>query len=243
MLSPKGGIVGETERKSRLQQAALRDWVPNIAVADEITELLPLERSDFDGDSGASRAVMAALLTALSDETRRGKSLLLATTNCPWRLGAAMRSRFVILPVLHPLKEDFPGIVATTVRRVAPNIEVDAGDERVREAAAIFYEKGASPRHIRAALSNALLLHGTLTADVVLFAAHDLTPATDFASTIYADLWAVRACSSRSYFPWSSDPQNFPFPAHLQGIVEADGHVNEAELNKRTEGYRPHANV
>jgi hypothetical protein len=120
--------VGETERKARLQQTALREWVPNIAFADEITEMLPLERSDFDGDSGASRAVMAALLTSLSDETRRGKSLLIATTNCPWRMGAAMRSRFVVLPVLHPLKEDYASIVVATAPRIAPQTELDAAD-------------------------------------------------------------------------------------------------------------------
>ena len=83
MNSPKGGIVGETERKCRLQYLALKEWTPNVAFVDEITEAMPLERSDFDGDSGASRAVTAAMLSALSDESGRGRSLLLATANCP----------------------------------------------------------------------------------------------------------------------------------------------------------------
>src|SRR5690606_17569467 len=76
MHSPKAGIVGETERRTRLQQSLLAQFQPNVAFIDEITEAFPMQRSDFDGDSGASRAVMASLLSALSDEGRRGRSLL-----------------------------------------------------------------------------------------------------------------------------------------------------------------------
>ena len=92
---------------------------PQRRPRDEITEQFPLEQSEgFDGDSGASRAVMGQLLTSLSDESRRGRALLVATTNCPWRIGAAMRSRFTVIPVLHPLEEDFPGILASIAEQV-----------------------------------------------------------------------------------------------------------------------------
>jgi len=243
MLSPKGGIVGETERKARLQQEVLREWVPNLAFVDEITEALPLERTEFDGDSGASRAVQAALLTALSDETRRGKSLLVATTNCPHRMGAAMRSRFTILPVLYPLAEDYPAILVATARRVNPGVELNPNDERIRQAAALFYEKGANPRHIRAALSNAVLMAGSLTPDTIIASACDQSPCTDMVSTIYADLWAVKVCSSRSFYPWAADPSSYPFPQHLKDLVDPSGHVQMAELDKRLAELRPHANV
>lgn len=244
MLSPKGGIVGETERKARLQQVILKEWTPNVAFVDEITEALPLERNDFDGDSGASRAVTAALLTALSDESRRGHSLLISTTNRPWAMGAAMRSRFTVIPVLHPLREDYAGIVLATARRVAPGFEVSADHSRLREAAEVFYQKGANPRHIRAALSNARLLKGALSPDVVLFAAHDLCGSTDLSSAVYADLWAIRSCSSRSFLPWSDDPDHYPFPPHLREVVDArTGDVLESELMKLIEELRPHAHV
>lgn len=244
MHSPKGGIVGETERKSRLQYTALREWTPNVAFIDEITEAMPLERSDFDGDSGATRAVTAAMLTALSDETRRGHTLLIATTNCPWRMGAAMRSRFTLIPVLHPLCDDYAGIVLAIARRVASDVPLDPADQRIRQAANLFYEKGANPRHVRGALSNALLLHGTLTPDDILFAAHDLCASADLASTIYSDLWAIKSCSSRSFLPWSEDPAHYPLPPHLRGVVDpTTGDVHQGELDKRLEEMRPHANV
>jgi hypothetical protein len=244
MHSPKGGIVGETERKSRIQQTVLREWIPNIAFCDEITEAMPMQRSDFDGDSGASRAVTAALLTALSDEGRRGKSLLIATTNCPWRMGAAMRSRFTILPILHPLKDDFVDIVVATAKRIKPETLIDADNEQVKAAAELFYEKGANPRHIRLALSNALHLHGELTPETVLFAAHDLCAATDFHSTIYADLWAIKVSTSRSFLPWSIGANQYPFPQHLQGIVDpSTGDIVHSELDKKIKELSAYANV
>jgi len=244
MHSPKGPYVGMTERLARQQQLLLGQWTPNVALCDEITEQFPLERSDFDGDSGASRAVMGQLLTSLSDESRRGKALLIATTNCPWRIGAAMRSRFTIIPVLHPLAEDFPGILTSIAEKVKPGTNLDQHNAQVQEAARLFYEKGANPRHIRASLSIAVVLQGDLQAKSVLFAAHDLCSSTDLASAVYADYWAIRCCSSRSFFPWAPDPSAYPFPKHLVDVVNpVSGEVHDSELNRRIEELRPHANL
>jgi len=243
MHSPKGGIVGETERKCRLQYMALREWTPNVAFIDEITEAMPLMRNNFDGDSGASRAVTAAMLTALSDETRRGRSLLIATTNCPWRMGAAMRSRFTLIPVLHPLCDDYPAIIQAIARRIS-GVFLDPTDSSIGEAAGLFYEKGANPRQIRAALSNVLMLRGVLNAETALFAAHDLSESQDMASAVYSDLWAIKVCSSRSFLPWSDNPAEYRFPKYLDGIVDAaNGAVNLSELEKKLEALRPYVNL
>jgi|GEM_PF-551882 len=245
MHSPKTGIVGETERKAELQQRVLREWIPNLAFVDEITEALPLERSDFDGDSGATRAVAAALLTALADEGRRGQSLLIATTNCPWRMGAAMRSRFMAIPVLQPLAQDYPAIVLATAQRVTPDLPAIGTDHPAIQAAAQgFAAQGANPRHIRSALSNALLLKGSLTLEGIVFAARDLCITVDRASAIYSDLWALKACSSKSFFPWQDCLERYPFPAHLEGLIDrATGDLNATELDRRIADYQPQANL
>ena len=246
MSSPKGSLVGETERKARLQQQALKEWTPNVAFCDEISEAFPLERNDFDGDSGASRAVTATLLSALSDETRRGKSLLIGTTNRVWAMGAAMRSRFTVIPVLFPLREDFPAIIVATAQRIAPNSQLDAAATEIEQAAEVFYQKGANPRHIRSALSNTLLLlkKSDFSPEDILFAAHDLCSTTDFVSTVYADLWAIKCCSSRSFLPWSDAPAEYEFPEYLRDVVSSQtGEINETELNKRIKELKPNANV
>jgi hypothetical protein len=243
-LSPKDSLVGSTERRARLQQETLEELTPNISFIDEVTEAFPLQRSDFDGDSGASKAVTAAMLTALSNENRRGRSLLIGTTNCPWRMADAMRSRFQVIPVLHPAAPDYPGIVLATARRTAPQSAFDLQDDHIQEAARIFYTKGANPRHMRSALSSAMLENGKLTSDLILTAAHDLRTGSDRISAIYADLWAIRLTSKISYLPWSVDPKNFPYPPHLQGVVNpSTGEVDEAELDKRIAELQPQANV
>lgn len=246
MLSPKGSLVGETERKARLQQQVLKDGVPNVAFCDEITEAFPLQRSEFDGDSGASRAVTAALLTALSDETRRGRSLLIATTNCPWRMGAAMRSRFTVIPVLFPQVRDFPQIILATAKRITSGSDFDSNDPQLVEAARIFYQKGANPRHIRSALSNTLLLlrKDRFEASDVLFAARDLCSTTDFHSAIYADLWAIKCCSSRAFLPWGASPKEYAFPEYLKDVVSTEtGDVLLENLNAKIRELKPNANV
>lgn len=244
MNSPKGPLVGMTERLARQQQTLLRQWTPNVAFCDEITEAFPLERSDFDGDSGASRAVMAQLLTSLADEGRRGRALLIATTNCPWRIGSAMRSRFTVIPVLHPLAGDFPAIVAALVRRLDPNSAIAATDEAIVTAATIFFDKGANPRHVRGSLSNALLLKGCLDRDAIVFAARDFCESGDRVSAEYADYWAIKCCSSLSLLPWSASPSTYPYPAHLQGIVrDGTGEIIQDELDQRIDALRQHAKL
>lgn len=242
--SPKGPFVGQTERLAELQQRILKEWIPNIAFCDEISEALPIERNDLNTDSGASQAVTAALLSALGDETRRGKSLFIGATNLPQKLGAAMRSRFVVLPVLHPLRDDMIEIVCAIARRIAPEATVDVNDPHLKQAAEIFHEKGANARHVRSALSNAVLLRGSLDADSILFAAADLIGHTDRLSSIYADLWAIRLCTSKSFYPWGDDPTHYPYPDFLREIVDTrTGDVNTGALEKRIRELEPYANV
>lgn len=246
LLNPKAGVVGETERRARLQQEMLAQWTPAIGFVDELTEALPMERSDFDGDSGASRAVMAAWLTGLSDGSLAGKRLIISTTNCPWRMSAAMRSRFVVIPVLHPVVSDYPRIVFALARRVAPSAKLNPADPAITESADMFYAKAASPRHIQEAIKNALVNQGQgqLSAKTVLASAQDLRTGMDHVSTVYADLWAIKATTSRSFLPWTENPSCYPFPPHLEGIVDpTTGEINEHELDKRIEQYRAHANV
>lgn len=245
MLSPKDSLVGSTERKARLQQQALKDWSPNVAVCDELTEALPMRRGGFNGDSGASDAVSAEILSNLSDETRRGRNLFIGTTNRIESIGEAMRSRFVIIPVLQPLKEDLPLIIASLAKRIKPECDIRADDQKVLEASEMFYLKGASPRYIHGALCNAMQSTATDTVDanLVLFAANDFCTPADRASSEYADLVAIRFCTSRSFLPWTGKP-NYRFPEYLRGVVsESTGELDFSALDRRIAELRPYVDV
>lgn len=247
ILNPKGSLVGETERKVRLQWQALNEW-GGVGFVDEVTEALPLQRSDFNGDSGATQAVTATLLTELSNEAVRGRRMLVGTTNCPWRIGAAMRSRLRFVPVTNPLPDDYPAIVAAIVASLsrAP-IGFDATDSFVRLAAEIFYNRGATPRDIRDQLSDAVFFNGggaKLRPEALITAAEDFAPSADVGSIVYADLWAVRVCSRKSYLPWAADPASYVFPPHLEDLVDKkSGDIDVEKLDHKIEGMKHHANV
>jgi hypothetical protein len=240
--SPKHGIVGETERRARLLFDILMEWAPNVGFADEITEMLTTERPEYDLDAGASRAVIGALLAYLGDENRRGRTLFLAATNVPWRMSDALRSRFIVIPVLRPPEHDYPGIVATLARRIGGQT-VAPDDRRIEEAARIFFEKGCSPRHILGALANTRLLCGRLQEDEILQAAHDFCGDTGYASAIYADLWAIKLTTSKAFFPWHGRP-DYPLPEYLKEIVDPrSGEVDHTALDRRLNALRPQAKV
>jgi ATPase family associated with various cellular activities (AAA) len=245
MKSPKRPHVGETERLAALQQRFRIESSPSIAFIDEIDNVMPMARSDHNGDSGASASISASLLTGLSNESQRGRSLLIGTTNRPDNIGSAMLSRWMIIPVLHPLNMDYPAIVISTAKRVG-NITEELRDDNpmIVDSANIFYELGANPRHIRSSLSNALLLKGELNPETILFAAKDCTISGDRISAIYSDLLAIAACTSKSYFPWFDCLATYPFPAHLQGLVDLQtGNINRLELQNRIQELKPNANV
>ncbi|HAB17538.1 MAG TPA: AAA family ATPase [Pyrinomonadaceae bacterium] len=247
MLSTKDGLVGGTERKTRVQHDVLRAWEPNVAFVDEFTETFPVDRGGFNGDSGASLAVIAELLTALSDQTRCGRSILLATTNRVHTIGSALLTRFVVLPVLFPLREDFPAIIVEIARKALPGSGIDANDPKVIEAGAIFYSKGAGPRDIRSAITTALVTCDSTVsnADLVLFAANDFIPRRDFLTIVYADLQAIRHCTSKSFLPWAGEAGAVgSIPEYLNGIVDPKtGDLDLSALDAKIKELEPYNNV
>jgi hypothetical protein len=245
LLSPKGSLVGETERKAREQFRALNEW-GGIGRVDEITEAFSLERNEFNGDSGASQAVTATLLTELSNESARGHRLIVGTTNCPWRMGEAMRNRFRFVPVLNPLLEDVPQVILAITRTIGVDAEFDDTDPMLRRAAELFHAKAANPRDIRDQISDIVFLSRSsrITAKQIVDAALDFTPSCDVRSVAYADLWAIRVCSRKSYLPWSTNPASYPYPPHFVGVVDArTGEIDLHGLDAEIERLKPYANV
>jgi hypothetical protein len=234
MLSPKSGIVGETERKARLQQQLLADY-GGVVFADEMTEILPTQRSDSDLDSGASRAVGGSLLQGLSDTSRQGRLLFIGATNAPWRISEALRTRFLFVPVLRATKSDYPLIVATLAQRIDPELQIDLDDPSLRSSAYMFYEKVASPREILSALQiTRVLLGGRLDLKTIEIAAANASPVADLRSIIHCELAAIQACPLDSFLPWADDPMGYDWPDYLEGIVDKKtGKVNSGALAKR----------
>ena len=242
LSSPKAGIVGETERRAALQARIFASTTPSLGFIDEITEAMPMKRAN-NLDSGASDAVMQALLNTLSDNTREGKSLLIATTNCGFKMGSAMRDRFVIVPVIMPAIDDFPKIICSIAKQVSGSI-LSPNDANIIEAAKVFYEKHIMPRRIRAALKLVCTEDG-LSPKAVLEAATDANPLDEasWMSAVYADLCAISLTVSKRLLPWHGHEETYPFPSYVQAILDDNHQVDPVKLNKEINRLQPYVNV
>lgn len=247
LSSPKNSFVGETEKRSKLQMNILKSMSPNLGFIDEITEAYSnsMERSGRNFDSGASAAVTAALLESLSDKSREGNSILIATSNRGWAIGGAMLSRFTPVPMLMPVETDYHMIIQSIVKNISSGeFLTDISDERVLEAAKIFYTKDLMPRNIRNALKHSMSIHKALTPEEILWAANDAVP-MDFisrCSSIYSDYYALRLCFSKSLLPWNGNP-DFPFPLYIKMILDDNGEIDAQKLNEEMDKLRPYVNV
>jgi len=251
LISPKGSLVGQTELRVRLQFRIFKDLSPAFGVIDEITESFQMERGSMNLDSGASAAVTAEMLNALSDSSRAGRTLLIATTNCPWRVGSAMASRFMYVPVLSAVEEDYPEILCAIISNLLPEVEWNPASPAVRSAAELFFRKGASPRVIRTIVSSKIATGGGRKPESLLQqAAADCAPQhpRDRAGAEYADLYAISVCSDFAMLPWYGRITDYPIPRYLQGIVSdqvsaEEGHIDQDRLTRRLEELNPHVNV
>lgn len=247
LVSPKGPFVGHSERRARLQFRVFKDLAPAFGMIDEVTEAFPMDRNNMNLDSGASAAITAELLTALSDSSRSGRNLIVATTNCPWRVGAAMASRFIYVPVLAAVREDYPQIVCAIAERLDGNFQLSPEDDAAIGAAETFFIKGASPRMIRAILASKLSSSdGGIGTDLLIRAAEACAPISyrDRLSAEYADLSAIQVCSDLEFLPWYGRTENYPFPESLRDIVDpVDGSIDYERLSRRLEELKPNVNV
>lgn len=240
--SPKAGIVGETERRATLQTRIFASTTPSLGFVDEITEAMPLQRT-HNLDSGASDSVMQALLNTLSDNSREGQSMLIATTNCGYKMGAAMRDRFVVVPVIMPAIEDFPQIICSIAKQIS-GVSINPQDNYIQQAAKDFYDKHIMPRRIRAALKLVCQQDG-LTPKAILDAANDANPLDEasWLAAVYADLSAISLTVSKRLLPWYGREDSYPFPDYIKEILDENMEVDPVKLNQELNRLQPYVNV
>ena len=240
--SPKAGIVGETERRATLQTRIFASTTPSLGFIDEITEAMPMQRT-HNLDSGASDSVMQAFLNTLSDNSREGQSMLIATTNCGYKMGAAMRDRFVVVPVIMPAIEDFPEIICSIAKQIS-GVSINPQDNYIQQAAKEFYEKHIMPRRIRAALKLVCQQDG-LTPKAILDAANDANPLDEasWLAAVYADLSAISLTVSKRLLPWYGREDSYPFPDYIKEILDENMEVDPVKLNQELNRLQPYVNV
>lgn len=160
-----GPYVGNSERAMERSLQALAALAPVVVLFDEIEQLM---RRD-EGRSGNSVAgnLFAMLLTWLEDPARRGKVLVVATTNRPDLLDAALRDRFDrVIPVLPPNRAERAAILEVLLPVISPAAAAEAATRTegwsgrqlrdLSQIAAELIDQGLSPD---TALAEALTLY------------------------------------------------------------------------------------
>lgn len=118
-----GSLVGETEMKTRKFLEAVESAAPCIVFLDELDSVLSSGR-ESKGDSGTSARMFNAIMQWLSDDSRKGKVVVIAASNRPDLLDAALirAGRFdALVPALPPVKGDKNGrlkILAALARKL-----------------------------------------------------------------------------------------------------------------------------
>lgn len=248
LSSPKSSLVGESERKAKLMFSLLREQ-GGFGIADELELIFPMNRNSANNDSGVTQNLLGQFQSFLSDASLAGKCALIGTSNRPNAISEAMRQRWMVVPVLMPVKEDYPLILVSIAESLSPNIKLSANDPETIEIGETFFLAGAAPREIREAIIAALANKpGKLDINHLKYAALDIIPSVNSVSAIFADYCAIKFCRNNSFLPWWDNDTNkpdstYPYPNYILEILDDNHLVEQQKLTKKINELAPYANV
>ena len=246
--SPKSSYVGESERKTKLMLHTLRQQ-RGMGIIDELEMVLPMDRGNGqNNDSGVTNNLMGQLQQFLSDGSLAGKVALIATSNKPDSISGAMLSRWVVVPVLMPLRQDYALILESIVSSMTYNPPVIAPSQ-LATLGDLFYQDGTTPRELRESIAVAMnFIPGELSIDHVIFAAKNVIASGNRATYIHSDLTALQFTRSNALLPWWSVEDNraqadYPFPDYIEAVLTNEKTIDVERLQNEIAKLAPYANV
>ncbi len=248
LVNPKSQWVGESERRTKVMLNLLRQ-LGGLGLIDEVELQLPMNRNQNSSDSGVTQNLIGQLQSFLADTSLAGKVCLCGTSNRPNAISEAMRQRWIVLPVLMPLEQDYPEIILSIAESLNPEISIELDNARLLAASERFSRAGAAPREIREALvSSQAVLSNALSIEHIEFASHDIIPNNNKIASIFSDYVALSYCRNNSFLPWWDDEKNlpnpdFPFPGYIREILTNNLSIDHQKLSKRIAELEPYANV
>jgi AAA+ superfamily predicted ATPase len=248
LVNPKSQWVGESERRTKVMLNLLRE-LGGLGLIDEVELQLPMNRNQNSSDSGVTQNLIGQLQSFLADTSLAGKVCLVGTSNRPNAISEAMRQRWIVLPVLMPLEQDYPEIILSIAESLNPEISVEFSNPRLICASERFSQAGAAPREIREALvASQAVLPDAFGIEHIEFASHDIIPNNNKIASIFSDYVALRYCRNNSFLPWWDDKKNlpdlnFPFPGYIREVLTEDLSIDHQKLSKRIAELEPYANV
>lgn len=212
--------VGQTERRFRLALQVLQDLAPCVLHIDEIDQSVGQRSTGQSSDGGTSERVLADMWTFLGDNTRSQDVTVIATSNRPELLDAAMFDRFEIIPVLHPTPTEAAEILAVSARQRGYRLDVDVARLEVER-----YGELVTGRVLVDVLGRAITLAEgqPLTGPHLREAFDELLSALNAAHHESLALGAVALTTFSSRLPWEASRrlgEAVHVPHYLNGVVD-----------------------
>jgi len=243
--SIKDSLVGESEKRADIMLERISS-MPGVYVCDEIDSLFQLDRSQQNNDSGVSAAISAKLLSFFGNPEKLKNTIFIGTTNRPHLISVAMRSRFDFIPVLGAVRDDYPIILETIVKRLGSSI---SHNEMTEEGYKI-YDSGLIIRDIEKMLQLEIDMSGRneITLDLVKNVANSTLPAVDMETYIHTDLISISKTKSKKLLPFIDNQtleliQDYPLPQHILEILNKNNEIDYQVLYKRINELEKQANV
>ena len=219
--------VGETERRFRRALQVVRDLAPCVLHLDEIDQSVGQRTTGQSGDGGTSERVLADMWNFLGTDLADPVTVI-ATTNRPELLDAAMFDRFEIVPVLHPTPPEAAQVLRIAARELGHDLDVVAAEQEVlRHGGLVTGRVLVDVMHRAATL--AATVGQNPTSSHLRAAFEDLLAPVDQREHEQLALRAISLAKFRSRLPWEAarilgEPTHVPY--YVSAIATEGGRLD-----------------
>lgn len=235
--------VGASERNLEMALWIIETLAPCIVWVDEIDQAWGGQRNfGPSADAGTSERIMARLWEFMGSMKHRGKILWIGTTNRPDILDAATLDRFqVIIPFLHPTKEEIKALLPVLAKQVGREL---TGEVNVEEIVQIPTLRQPTVRALQEIVGIAGVFADMEARKVgmpiehrhLIKSALNYKPNYNPLMHEFIALTAIRMTNFTFLLPWRSmngRRTDYELPTYLEGIVDENGDVDLLALHRR----------
>lgn len=243
----RGPFVGESESRQERVFQLLDSLAPVLVEIDEVDQAVGRRAGGPSGDSGTSERMFGAFLEWFGAEARRGKVILVAASNHPMSLDAALVDRFgVVLPFLPPAASDVAQLIPAVARQrrvaLADDVDLDTISRMpnlqyptVRTLAEMLATAG------RWAAGDAGHSGAPIPAQTLAQAAASVRPNYDPLTMEHIALESIRMTTFEHLLPWRTrcgKREGYEPPPYVRDMIDASGYLDNIALERRVNELR-----
>jgi hypothetical protein len=236
----RSSLVGESERRMAAVLSELNSRSPAVLWIDEIDLKFPRQYGSESVDGGTSERMYSMLLEATESMAEDFGVLVVATTNYPYRVQPALRSRFTMIPILEPSSAERVEFVDAVAQQLGTSIAADVDKAALVASRSLAAMSGRDLVRMldTAKRWQAQRSPGPLTSRVLAEAIDDVV-VSHSEDRVRMALEALAVCPSRHLYPWRAGAtyRAESVPDFLQPIVDTRGWLREPQFQDQLRRY------